>query len=290
VFSYKSFRSDIFSPLTNPVKCDHYCKQLHRFFLIHVVIDTTALRSDPLRKSAAWKLLSRLGGAWKVQICLSCISRREFITHREEEFDTAISEARKISKKFRDLLPGDSTVDSIHLNVDDIESRRAQLGNDFDEWMTSSNAVELPVDINHTPKVIDAYFGGEPPFQQKKSRKDFPDAFIYQSVVDLKGTKDALHIITNDKKLGSKFSEIDGLLVHSSVDEFIKHAKVAPLTTRMDDLDWFMEIATGDEGVSSDQSIIDAIEVELPGQLVEGFQEEYEATIESYGDVTHLSV
>ena len=257
---------------------------------MHVVVDTTALRSDPLRRSAAWKLLERLGQSGKVQIYLSDITRREFITHREDEFDSAIVEAKRISKKLTNLVPRDQSVGKIQSSIDEIESRREQVGCGFDEWLGEAKLNVLPVDNNHTSKVIDAYFTGDPPFPQKKSRKDFPDAFIYQSVVDLKGTLDELHVVTNDNNLGSKFGELTGVVVHESVEKFIKHGSVSPLATRMESIDWFLEFATAPAGIATDQSIIDAIETQLPGKSVEGFPEHYGATIQSYGEITNLVV
>jgi len=257
---------------------------------MHVVVDTTALRSDPLRRSAAWKLLARLSQSDKVQIYLSDITRREFITHREDEFDSATAEVRKASEKLIDLVPWHESMDEIRASIGEIESRRKQVGHSFDAWLDDTKFNVLPVDDNHTSKVIDAYFNGYPPFPHKKSRKDFPDAFIYQSVVDLKGVLDELHVVTNDNNLGSKLGELTGIVIHESVEKFIKHESVSPLATRMESIAWFLEFATAADGIATDQSIVGAIETQLPGKSVEGFPEHYEATVQSYGEITNLVV
>ena len=190
--------------------------------MFHVVLDTTVLRSDPMRRSSALKSLTRLATYGKIQIHLSDVTRREFVSYREQEFDVAIAEAKKCLTKLREICPGEEGCEKIQQNVEDIEKRRNQVSNHFDKWLAESKVQIHPVDAKHGAAVVDAYFGGAPPFSQIKSRKDFPDAFVFQVIQDLKGKDSPLHVITNDKNLNESIGKLGGVTVYSAVAEFAK--------------------------------------------------------------------
>lgn len=258
--------------------------------LINVVVDTTAFRNDPQRKSAAWKSLFRLAETQQVQIHISDISRREFVTHREQEFDAAIGDAKRFARKLGNIVPEESGIADVQTKVAEIESRRGQVSGDFDNWLAATSSKVHAVEDRQTSVVLDAYFSGTPPFSKLKSRDDFPDAFIYQMVVGLRDQFSDLCVVTGDKNLGKTIEENDGLTVYQSIDDFVKSEPVSVLATRMANLDWFLSFTTSPDGFASDQSLLRSIEEQLPGQKVEDFQEDYEATIEAYGDLVDLEI
>ena len=97
------------------------------FVMIDVLLDTTSLRSDPTRRSSAWKMLKRLATDGKLRIHISDISRREFITHREQEFNEQIANATKCIAKLSEICPNELKCNELTQTLEDIEIRRNQV-------------------------------------------------------------------------------------------------------------------------------------------------------------------
>ena len=61
-----------------------------------------------------------------------------------------------------------------------------------------------PITLEQSQRALEAYFNGDPPLKQPKARDDIPDSFIYQQIIDLKGTyQSQLEIVVEDVALRS---------------------------------------------------------------------------------------
>lgn len=258
--------------------------------MIHVVLDTTVLRNDPLRRSSALKALRRLAMHGKLQIHISDISRREFITSRQLDFDSAIADTQKSIKKLRDIYPSVTECDEMQDTVEEIKSHRGQVSDEFENWLGETKAEVHPAKAEHGLAVLDAYFDGSPPFAQVKSRNDFPDAFIYQAVLALMDKVSPLHVISNDKNLREHVAKLEGVTAHSSVEEFVKDREISKLVQSTENLEWFTKFVTAADGQASRDTIAEEIEKQLPGHSVAGLPEDYEATIDSFGEIRELDL
>src|SRR5690606_14136233 len=61
----------------------------------------------------------------------------------------------------------------------------AEVASSLSKWAKYINAQIHATQPHHGDLVLNAYFSGDAPFSQPKERKDFPDAFIYESIKDL---------------------------------------------------------------------------------------------------------
>ena len=97
---------------------------------------------------------------------------------------------------------------------------------------------ELPIADEHGTSAMDAYFKGAPPFTSVKSRNDIPDAFIFEAIKD--ALRDGpLHVVTNDRNLGSHLSDLANCTVHRSVLDFIQCGDVtAAAAHAMEEQHW----------------------------------------------------
>ena len=55
----------------------------------------------------------------------------------------------------------------------------------FVKWLNLNNAVRHSITQEQAQQALDAYFNGGPPFNQPKVRKDIPDSFIFQQILQL---------------------------------------------------------------------------------------------------------
>ena len=71
-------------------------------------------------------------------------------------------------------------------------------------WLESHNAVRHELTQEQSNNALEAYFRGDPPLREPKSRKDIPDSFIFQQIVDLKKQHGAnLEVVVEDRALRS---------------------------------------------------------------------------------------
>jgi hypothetical protein len=96
------------------------------------------------------------------------------------------------------------------------------IDDDFRKWLENIKGEINPIKDHHGKRVAEAYFEGKPPFKRPKNRDDFPDAFIWETIIDLLGTVDVLHVISNDSGMINACKNIDGILLYESLDAFIK--------------------------------------------------------------------
>jgi hypothetical protein len=236
------------------------------------------------------KALKRLAEDEKVQIHISDITRREFETNLQSEFDAAIAGTRKSIKKLKDICPGVTECNELQGKVEAIEAHRDEVSDEFENWLAEAKAHVHPVTGEHGLAVVDSYFDGSPPFAQIKSRKNFPDAFVYRAILDLKEKASPLYVITNDSNLAEYVAKLENVTAISSVDEFVKAPQVSKLIQRTENLAQFVKFATAADGAASRVTITNAIEEQLPGHSVGGFPEDYEAIIDGYGEIRDLEL
>lgn len=193
--------------------------------MLHLLIDTSVLRRDPQRKSAAFQALARIGNAGGVTTYIPEVVRREFLGYREDEYLSPVESIKKHLEKLR-RKPGPEAVIKVlesHLAGADMmhDALRGWVVTEFDLWCGRIGVEIAPVKGHHGQAVLDSYFGGTPPFKEKKNRDDFPDAFILESIRDVAAAVDELHVVIDDHALRKAAVAIDAVVAYESLDRFI---------------------------------------------------------------------
>jgi hypothetical protein len=93
---------------------------------------------------------------------------------------------------------------------------------EFEKWIKETNTIRHKIDLAKTKKVFNAYFNGLEPFPTVKSRKDIPDAFIYETVKELNTSTENLYFICEDGNLKKSISKLGNIEVFSSLEKFIE--------------------------------------------------------------------
>jgi hypothetical protein len=100
----------------------------------------------------------------------------------------------------------------------------AERGNDFIQWMAEINAIRYGLNENETSAALFAYFNGEPPLKEPKIRKDIPDSFIYQTLLNIHNSEN-LYVVVEDERLRESCITA-GMTCYKELSEFIKSSEV----------------------------------------------------------------
>jgi len=96
------------------------------------------------------------------------------------------------------------------------------LATELQTWITDAKAIEHPIQADHGTRVAAAYFAGIPPFRAAKHRDDIPDAFIWETALDLVQQYGALTVISSDGRLRLVAEEHQDMQAFKSLEEFIE--------------------------------------------------------------------
>lgn len=192
--------------------------------MIHVVLDTAILRKRPNLDSPEFKALRLLSKNGCVTVHLPYFVEREFATFLRDDFDQKIlSLVTSLLKllayeghgKHTESL---STMSSgIRSTVEAIPRERVEA---FEKWMNDLDVQRYSLDGHQTAAALDAYFDGNLPLKTPKTRKDIPDSFIFQAIIDLHEKHD-VHVVVEDNALSEACSNT-GVQVHSSLSDFVE--------------------------------------------------------------------
>jgi hypothetical protein len=175
---------------------------------IRVAIDTSVFRRDPRLRSGAFEALARFAESGYVEILIPDIVAKEF-TSLPVDKAQALAGSRKALADLRRRTPDDFApiIDKFEADVAE-EFRRIEVETEatFGAWLARSNATLNSTGGGHTERVLAKYFAGERPFKSKKSRADFPDAFIVEVLADLAAEKE-LFVVTADKRMADALQD-----------------------------------------------------------------------------------
>ena len=158
--------------------------------MIHLVLDSSIFRKSPRLDSPEFAVLSEMMKAGRVTLHIPYVVEREITSTLERDQHERLSRAiSNISKALRYEPRGEKskklelTLEKLTEDLKDLISERV---NALHLWMDEFGAVRHEITLEQSNKALDAYFNGNPPLKQPKSRKDIPDAFIFQQIADLK--------------------------------------------------------------------------------------------------------
>jgi hypothetical protein len=208
--------------------------------MINVIIDTSIYRTDPKREKAAFRVLTKLATNNFICVHIPHVVEREFSTQQLSSLESTFSEARKFVSSIRKKVfePLIHDVNEIETLIEAFHSKaEAEASAALLSWAGQINANLHPTKPHHGKLVLDAYFNGGAPFSQPKERKDFPDAFIYESIRDLARLKKDIHVVSGDENLRIACSQITGVTVHSSLEEFLNFEPCLKAAHHLDHLE-----------------------------------------------------
>ena len=193
--------------------------------MIDVVIDTSIYRADPKREKAAFRVLNKLATNGYVRVHIPHVVEREFSTQQLTSLESTFGEARKFVSSARKRVSESLTqeVNGIDKHIEAFRAKaEAEVASSLSKWASDINAEIHATQPHHGELVLNAYFSGDAPFSQPKERKDFPDAFIYESIRDLAKLKGTVHVVSADENLRNACSKVKGVTAYDALEAFLK--------------------------------------------------------------------
>nr|WP_322626465.1 PIN domain-containing protein [uncultured Flavobacterium sp.] len=167
--------------------------------------------------------------------------------------------AKTVSKSVEDFLPN-------------IENSVTKL---WDSFIKESKAIKHPLYEADSTPVFEAYFTGKKPFKSLKSRKDIPDAFIYETIIRLVKEED-VHVVSGDAGMRTSFDGISKIKTYSSLKEFLSSVEFETLVKKRDAIMF----------AHSKQQVLTA-EIESGKDLLMEFKDVFETAVENYVSNVH---
>jgi hypothetical protein len=193
--------------------------------MIDVVIDTSIYRADPKREKAAFRVMTKLATNGFVRVHIPHVVEREFSTQQLTSLDSTFGEARKFVSSVRKRVSESLTqeVNGIDKLIEALRAKaEAEVASSLSKWASDISAEIHATKPHHGELVLNSYFSGDAPFSQPKERKDFPDAFIYESIRDLAKLKGTVYVVSADESLRNACSKLKGVTAYDALEEFLK--------------------------------------------------------------------
>jgi hypothetical protein len=252
---------------------------------VRITLDTSALRSASL-DSGPFEALARLAEAGYVEILLPDVAVREFnsLPSKKREAKEALNKAMHAAKK---ALPK-----SDHNVLEEIENQVAVTFDKFEKaakaslkkWMMRTKAHLLPVGAHHGKAVVAKYFDGTPPFRSKKSRDDFPDGFIVESILDAAKQGEVL-VVAGDGGITKALQSVEGIVVYESVRELLESDEFDDLKAEVENDNVLSLLTVAEKSLSAlTNQFSDALVNEVAGKTVAHYDAFNDMTNEYYVD------
>ena len=191
-----------------------------------VTIDTNIFdaKKYDLSKGSTLQMLKKYVDEGTIKVVLSEIVVKESKKHIAKQVKKICSIARKLrtdilqeSTEYLVNYVGLDRLLEIPKNKENLVKKGVE---QFDTYIENINAEILGNDLINFEKIIDDYFDINPPFEEGlKKRKEFPDAFIANQIINRFGNDENVAIISNDKGFKKACKNSPNHFFFSSLEE-----------------------------------------------------------------------
>jgi len=212
---------------------------------MNIIVDTSILRKDRQLKSADILFLKKLAKLDLIKLHFPWVIYKEITSQNFIEVNTVLNDT---INNFRSINRKGSGED-IYKKLARIAKRtevvqkdlRSSIENHWGTFIDETKSRLYDYNKDHGKKVMSSYFDGSYPFPSPKSRKDIPDAFIYESVKAISKLNNILIFITEDKNLFDSCSQLSNTKVFCSFEEFFKNDIFKPIDKSYKTLENFVD-------------------------------------------------
>ncbi|WP_139322687.1 PIN domain-containing protein [Deinococcus marmoris] len=199
-----------------------------------IILDTNILDSDPRKKGINFITLSNLAQEGYIRIWIPELADQEHISHIVEKLEGYFILPANQTKDLARILGSEvanSLAEELRIAVEPIRARYmdATLAN-YVSWKDRARVQLIKTALVDISKVMEAYFAGNPPFRNKKSKGDIPDAIMYYALLNaLNEELDDCAVVTADEIFGAAFGVADNIIRFKNLDELLESPKVKDL-------------------------------------------------------------
>lgn len=191
---------------------------------MNIIIDTSTLWKDRGFLKSDILLLKKLSKLELLKIHIPWIVYKESTSQNlidvKSGINKAIRELSNLNNKglhhddYKKLQQITKELEKLKFEADQSTKRH------WEKFITESKANLHELDKKHGEKVMTAYFLGAKPFPKPKSRKDIPDAFIYEATKSISEKFGEIHFICADNNLRESIGTYQNCKVFDSYDDF----------------------------------------------------------------------
>ena len=205
-----------------------------------IILDSSIINRDRSFSGPDMKLLKRLSSLGLLQWHIPWVIYQEIITHNQTE---GIKKIDKLGKHLDDLEKV-GVVSTVTSKIRTIRDLISEVRTEFDckiYWNTIFKEANAQIDTFNTKLSYDvmcSYFNGEAPFPEPKSRKDIPDAFIYEHIKEYASHK-PVFFICGDNNLSIKCNNLNNVVVFSSLKDFYQSDEYKPIESKYKNIEQY---------------------------------------------------
>lgn len=272
--------------------------------MIHLVLDTNIFTADVrLRRSEFW-VIENLAKAGVLTLHVPYVVEQEFLSQREQAVKEPIDAAvRSLGQLSRTALPDELNL-WLKSTLLSLQDKRQEIidssGHAFRKWLDVTKAQRIDMCKAQSLAALDAYFKGNPPFRQPKTRNDIPDSFVFQAIQKISAETNGgdIYFVCADKKLRNSASNLPNVIVFDSLEMFVGSEDVQSAIESNDPLGNLSFASSRIATAPQHSKILNQVIESLIGEEVVWKTIEYsgwsnnsdEATITSYGEPESTSL
>ena len=189
---------------------------------LNIFIDSSILYKHQSLNTKDITTLKVLGNRHLIDLYIPWIVYKESTTRAISEIKEEMSKAisRISSLEGKGLYPKDTArLKEIIGELEKFsEAALESNGKLWEDFIYFSRATIWKLNSHHTGAVFESYFEGAAPFSSVKSRKDIPDAFIFNALKEL-ASDDKITFICEDIQLRNSSASIPNVQVYASFRE-----------------------------------------------------------------------
>ncbi|PRB05268.1 hypothetical protein CQ046_05245 [Chryseobacterium sp. MYb7] len=182
--------------------------------MMNISIDSSILRRDRTLSSSDILLLAKMSKLGLLKFHISWIVYKEITTtnylESKEIINKVIKELNNINKKGVDDIDF-FKFKKIAREIEAIDIEKSTQKH-WKNFIKDSKIILHTIDEKHGENVMNSYFEGTEPFPTPKSRKDIPDAFIYQALKTMSKTFGQIHFICDDNNLRESCDNLPNII------------------------------------------------------------------------------
>ncbi|MFN3967752.1 PIN domain-containing protein [Flavobacterium sp.] len=210
---------------------------------MNIAIDSSILSRDRKLDGFDIRLLKKLSQLKLIQLHIPWIVYQEIISQNFMEADKVLETMSRdlinIDKKgisFKEQI----FFKKIATEINEIDVRQSIL-NHWQEFLDESNAIIHEINDSHGKKVMLSYFEGKSPFPSIKSKKDIPDAFIFEAITSISQSINPLFFVVHDKNLRDSSNKLPNVNAVASYEDLYSLSEFQPLMNKYKEVESYVD-------------------------------------------------
>lgn len=205
-----------------------------------IILDSSIINRDSSFSGADMKLLKKLSSLELLHWHIPWIVYQEIVTHSQINGEKKIKELEKSLDNLIKFGQKPSLIDKMHSIKDNLSEIKIEFDSKayWDSIVKEAKAYIDTFNSDLSYNVMCAYFNGDAPFPEPQSRKDIPDAFIYEHIKHHANSRQVI-FVCGDKNLLTQCQKLNGVRGYNSLETFYKSDEYKPIEKKYESIEQY---------------------------------------------------